>query len=67
MDTCNGQNESGTPVTVGPFVREQIRARLQQALCIADNGLGGQLPRFRRLLAEVSDWVGGAGIDGHRC
>lgn len=59
MDTCNGQNESGTPVTVGPFVREQIRARLQQALCIADNGLGGQLARFRRLLAEVSDRVEG--------
>jgi hypothetical protein len=46
-------------VTVGPFVREQIRARLQQALCIADNGLGGQLAQFRRLLAEVSDRVEG--------
>ena len=57
MITGNGQSESCTPVPTGPFVREQIRERLRQALCIADDGLGGQLAQFRRLLAAVpSGW-----------
>lgn len=59
LDTENGQDEAGTPVTVGPFVQEQIRARLQEALCIADDGLGERLAQFRRLLTEVSDRVEG--------
>lgn len=59
MSTGNGQSESGTPVPIGPFVREQIHARLRQALCLAESGLGEQLAQFRRLLTEVLDRVEG--------
>lgn len=59
MSVGNTQSDSGRPVPVGPFVREQIVTRLSEALEVARDGLSERFDRFRDLLADVVERVDG--------
>jgi hypothetical protein len=64
LSATSEHSDSTVSMPIGPFVHEQILARLHEALQLATESLSGGLDRFRELLTDVLEHVDGIELAG---